>query len=441
MRNERYQSWGRYPRADHKVRKILWRSDLLPVASQGDRYLLPFGNGRSYGDSCLNDGHTLLDTRELDRLVSFDAEKGVLCCEAGTLLCDLFPLIIPKGWFVPVTPGTQFVTVGGAIANDVHGKNHHRAGTFGCHVRRFELLRSDGQRALCSPEENADWFKATIGGLGLTGVITWAEIQLRPIHGSWIDAENIHFSNVDEFFDLSTQSDREYEYTVGWVDCMAKGKALGRGIFTRGNHATSSLSGRPPIASRLLAVPFDLPSALLNTFTIAAFNFAYYHSHLRRHTRSLMHFEPFFYPLDAIQDWNRAYGRNGFLQYQCVVPLEDGEPAIREILEMTSHAGEGSFLGVLKIFGARKSPGLMSFPREGITLALDFPIRGQRTYLLLDQIDKIVERAGGAVYPAKDARMSAHSFQRYFPQWKAFRAYIDPRFSSSFWRRVTADKT
>jgi FAD/FMN-containing dehydrogenase len=418
-----------------------WRSSLLPVGVQEDKYFLPFGNGRSYGDSCLNDGGVLLDARGLDRFVSLDAEKGILCCEGGTLLCDAFPFIIPEGWFVPVTPGTKLVTIGGAIANDVHGKNHHRAGSFGCHVRRFELLRSDGKRLLCSPEENPDLFKATIGGLGLTGVIIWAEIQLKQIQGASVAAEYIRFSNLNEFFELSARSDCDYEYTVGWVDCMAEGEALGRGVFIRGNHAASPLYKTYSTAPALVNVPFDLPSKLVNAFGIRLFNFAYYHRHLRKHSRGTVPLEQFFYPLDAIENWNRAYGRRGLLQYQCVVPPEDGVSVIRKILENISHAQEGSFLCVLKVFGDRPSPGLLSFPRKGFTLALDFPNRGQGTFKLLDRIDEIVQQAGGAVYPAKDARMSAQSFQRYFPQWKTFSAYIDPQFSSSFWRRVTPAQT
>ena len=432
-----YQSWGRYPRANHEIRRIDWRSNLLPVDPPNEKSFLPFGNGRSYGDSCLNDGGVLLATRNLDRFISFDVDNGVLRCEAGVLLSDLLSLIIPKGWFLPVTPGTQFITIGGAIANDVHGKNHHRAGSFGCHVRQFELLRSDGERLKCSPDENAEWFKATVGGLGLTGMITWAEIQLKRVFGPWIEAQSIRFRNLDEFFDVSFGSDQSYEYTVAWVDCMAKGKEAGRGIFLRGNHAISSPSCTGPIGSSIRRVPFDLPSGLLNRYSIRIFNSLYYHS-VKWNAPRVIHFEPFFYPLDAIQDWNKAYGRKGFLQYQCVVPLENGRCVIKNILDQTSRLGEGSLLTVLKIFGDRQSPGLMSFPRKGITLALDFPNHGLRTLALLDAIDEMVQQAGGAVYPAKDARMSPQHFQRYFPQWKAFSVYIDPRFSSSLWRRVTA---
>lgn len=409
------------------------------MTSPAGESLLPFGNGRSYGDSCLNDGGILLDTCALDRLILFDSERGILRCEAGTLLSDLLPLIVAKGWFLPVSPGTKFITIGGAIANDVHGKNHHRAGSFGCHVRQLELLRSDGSRILCSPKENANWFGATVGGLGLTGLITWAEIQLKPVNGWWIDAETLRFRNLDEFFDLAARSDQDYEYTVAWVDCMAKGAALGRGIFIRGNHSTSA---RPAGAAEpgFLRVPFYLPSSMLNRLSISAFNYAHYHKHLQKTVRKTMHLEKFFYPLDSIRDWNKAYGRRGFFQYQCVVPQQDGPSAMLKILERTSLAGEGSFLGILKLFGDQPSPGLMSFPRPGVTFSLDFPNHGEKTFALLEGIDEIVRQAGGAVYPAKDARMSAESFQAYFPQWKSLREFIDPKFSSSFWRRVTAEK-
>lgn len=399
--------------------------------------MLPYGNGRSYGDSCLNDNGLLLAMRGLDRFIDFDPASGVLRCEAGVLLAEILALAVPQGWFLPVTPGTRFVTIGGAIANDVHGKNHHRAGTFGRHVRRFELLRSDGVRRLCTPDDNADWFGATIGGLGLTGVIVWAELALKRIASPMIDLETIRFDRLQEFFELSRASDRDYEYTVAWIDCLARGRSLGRGLFMRANHAPALRYNGTAKPARRRHMPVTPPVSLVNRATLRPFNSLYFHRQRGRHRRTVAHYEGFFYPLDAILAWNRMYGASGFMQYQCVVPPAAGEDATREILARIAASGTGSFLSVLKLFGDIASPGWLSFPRPGVTLALDFPNRGAPTLRLLDALDEVVATAGGAVYPAKDARMSAHSFQCYFPDWQRLLPYVDPRFSSSLWRRVT----
>lgn len=429
-----YASWGRYPKAiPAMVYGPHWADEPFPKDAHS---LLPYGNGRSYGDSCLNDGGALLDMRGLDRFLSFDRSTGVLRCEAGVLLADILALVVPVGWFLPVTPGTRFVTVGGAIANDVHGKNHHRTGTFGQHVQRLALRRSDQGVVLCSVTENADLFHATIAGLGLTGAILWTEIQLRPIANAAMDTETIRFSNLDAFFDLSGESDRDYEYTVAWIDCLAQGKSLGRGLFMRGNHAAPQ-EKLPAPPGKTRAFPVNMPFPLVNAWSLRAFNSLYYRKQFVKMRRTITHYEPFFYPLDGILHWNRLYGRRGFLQYQCVVPPESAKESIRALLEIIATAHSGSFLAVLKVFGNRFSPGLLSFPRPGATLALDFPNQGQHTLDLLDQLDTIVASADGAVYPAKDARMSGEHFRQYFPRWKEFQRYIDPRFSSSFWRRVT----
>ena len=434
------ESWGRFPRAEGQERHALqWRTDPLPAPD--GRTLLPYGRGRSYGDSCLNAGGALISTEALDRFISFDPSTGVLACEAGVTLEEILRLVTWQGWFLPVTPGTKFVTVGGAIANDVHGKNHHRAGTFGRHVRRFELLRSDGQRLLCSPTENAEWYRATIGGLGLTGLVVWAEVQLRRISNPYILNETVPLRNLDEFFELSRASDKDYEYTVAWVDCLKTGKKVGQGLFYRGNHAPPQFDAVPLLKSHLsrsrgLVVPFDMPGWVMNPLSVRAFAFLYYHRHHLMPAEQLVHYDPFFYPLDGVHGWNRAYGKRGMLQYQCVVPFEQGDGAIRAILEEIGKSGLGSLLSVLKTFGDVPSPGMMSFPRPGVTLAVDFANAGKKTHALFARLDKMTRDFGGALYPAKDALMSPEGFATYFPQREAFARYIDPAFSSSFWRRV-----
>ena len=434
--NNEYLSWGRFPRVKQDFQKFLWRSDPFPKLKHSTSFL-PYGMGRSYGDVCLNEGGTILPTSSMARFIAFDQESGTIRCDAGICLNDLLQFIVPRGWFVPVTPGTKFVTIGGMIANDVHGKNHHRVGTFGCHINCFELLRSDGSRQLCSQNENYELYSATIGGLGLTGLITWAEIRLKKIHGPYIDTESIRFGNLTEFFDLSQDSDNAWEYTVAWIDSLAKGNRLGRGMFMRGNHLATPASKKLPKIKQKLTIPFDAPSNLLNKYSIKLFNAAYYRKQFRKIVHEPQHYDKFFYPLDGIGQWNRLYGKRGLLQYQCVVPIDSGYEVVSKILKECGKKGQGSFLSVLKIFGNIPSPGLLSFPREGVTLALDFPNRGLDTFLLLDTLDKIVTAAGGAVYPAKDARMASASFKSYYPNWNAFEKYIDPHFSSSFWRRVT----
>ena len=430
-----YRSWGRYPSATPAdVYPVVWRSDEPPFQRLRGS-VLPYACGRSYGDSCLNDGGLLLDVRALDRLIAFDAQAGLLRCEAGVTLAEILALIVPHGWFLPVVPGTRWVSVGGAIANDIHGKNHHRAGTFGAHVTRLELLRSSGERIVGGAEEAL--FQATVGGLGLTGLVTWAEIRLKPIAGPGIAMERIRFRDLDAFFELSAE-DHAFEYTVAWVDCLARGTRLGRGIYMRGDHAPLDGPARSPLGAARLTVPVDAPAGLLNRVTLAIFNEAYYRGQLASRRRSVVPYAPFFFPLDGVGDWTRLYGPQGFVQYQCVVPGAPAAGPIRTIFDRIARSGEAASLGVLKRFGAARSPGMLSFPREGTTLAVDFAVRGNRPFALLDDLDAIVREAGGAVYPAKDARMSPESFRAFFPGLDRFRPHQDPRFSSSFWRRVHA---
>ncbi len=433
-----YRPWGHAsPTAHSAVVPVLWRSD-PPALARVPGSVLPFACGRSYGDSCLNGGGALLDVAPLNRFIAFDAQQGLLRCEAGVTLAEILALVVPRGWFLPVVPGTKWVSVGGAIANDIHGKNHHRAGTFGAHVTGFELLRSSGARVACSPGENVELFRATIGGLGLTGLILWAEIQLKRIPGPAIAMESIRFRGLGDFFELCA-SDRDFEYTVAWVDCLRRRGPVGRGLFLRGDHAPGSRPVPPPkdAASPDSHLPLNPRRPILNRPMMSAFNALYYWRQFRSAVTKTVPYDPFFFPLDVIPGWNRLYGQQRFLQYQCVVPDEAEPRNARGILERVRRSQEACFLAVLKRFGRVPSPGLLSFPRPGITLALDFAYRGESTLRLLDELDRMVADAGGAVYPAKDARMSAESFRQFFPQWEAFAEQVDPKFSSSFWRRVT----
>lgn len=425
-------SWGRYPRQPQRVCSLWTRHSPLPTLGVK---LLPYGNGRSYGDVCLNSEGALLHTRGLDHFISFDWEHGHLTCEAGLTLAEILTVIVPRGWFLPVTPGTKFVTLGGAIANDVHGKNHHRSGSFGHFVRRLELLRSDDNRFICSRSDHSDWFAATIGGLGLTGLITWAEIQLRPICNEWLAAETLRFRSVDEFFELSTESTRDYEYTVAWVDSTNRGRP-GSGVFFRANHAPSAPHPLTSTRSRSKNVPFTTPFSAINRFNVGLLNSVYFHGSKPGTSPELVHYEPFFYPLDGIRNWNRLYGPRGFLQYQCVLPSSSAREGLLEILKRIRTSGEGSFVSVLKVFGNAAKAGLLSFPRPGVTLALDFPISGPSTFALLDSLDGIVTSAGGTGYPAKDARMKASVFREGFKDLDQFVRFVDPSFSSTFWRRM-----
>jgi FAD/FMN-containing dehydrogenase len=399
---------------------------------------LVYGNGRSYGDSCLNDGGALILGRQgLDRILAFDRESGLVTCEAGVLLDDLLKLVVPSGWFPPVTPGTCFVTIAGALANDVHGKNHHRAGTFGRHVRAFELLRSDGSRLTCAPDINSALFAATIGGFGLTGLITQVTLQLMPVTSAEMMQEALHFDGLDRFFEIAAESDATHDYTVAWIDSLAEGRKFGRGVFFRANHAEAA-AALPIRPVRTLPFPIKPPFPLINGLSLRIFNLLYRNAQPKTPEPRRIAYRPFFYPLDRVANWNRAYGPNGLRQFQCAVPMAQARDAVEAMLRRSQAAGEASFLTVLKLFGEVPSPGMMSFPIAGATLTLDFPNRGQRTERLLAELDAIAIEAGGRVNPYKDARMSPATFEASFPHWRDFARHIDPGFSSSFWRRVTA---
>lgn len=396
--------------------------------------LLPYGNGRSYGDSCLAASGHVLRTRTLDRLISANWETGLICAEAGVTLEELLALSIPKGWFLPVTPGTCFVTLGGALANDVHGKNHHVRGTFGCHVPRFGLIRSDRAPLVCTPLENRDLYAATIGGLGLTGIVDWLELQLIPIRSSLINVTQARFESLEEFFALSSELDGKHEYTVAWIDCLARGKSAGRGIYMAGDHAED---GPLAVADKSkLNVPMTPPFSTINRLSLRLFNTAYYHGHRAGRHSSQMRYESFFYPLDRILNWNRVYGIRGFQQYQCAIPENNAPAAIRDLLDAIATAHSGSFLAVLKRFGTMISPGHLSFPIPGATLALDFPQQDEATAQLFVKLDAIVREAGGRIYPAKDAHISGADFRAFYPTWKHHDSLCDPVLISRFWQRI-----
>lgn len=424
--------WGRLPGTGREARSIWWRSD-WPFLEKD--VTLAFAQGRSYGDSCITPRGPVLDVTRLDRFIDFDRKTGRLRCESGILLGDVMRHVVPHGWTIPVLPGTQFITVGGAIANDVHGKNHHRAGTFGCHVRSFELVRSDATRRVCSPDENRDLFCATIGGLGLTGIITWAELQLRPIESFVVNVETTPFDTLDRFVDAIAASDEAWEYTAAWFDCLSYRDGRLKGLLGR---ARATAPDEPSLhrgLSRERRSAPRLPCTLVTRSTLRVFNALYYARNRRRRTARIP-FDVYYFPLDSIANWNRLYGPRGFFQFQCVFPKRDGTRGLSDVLEFFAAEREGSFLATLKQFGDLASPGWLSFPCAGLTLALDFPNRGQRTVDVIRKAHAVVVEHGGRIYPAKDACMTADVFRASYPEWPRLSALRDPALLSAFWSRV-----
>ena len=434
--NVRLRSWGFCPPTQQTSIVPLWRPAECPC-SLGGESLLAFGNGRSYGDSCINSVGTLIDTKALNKIIEFDSHKGVLRAEPGLRLHDILNVIVPKGWFLPVTPGTSQITLGGAIANDVHGKNHHGDGTFGRYVTRFRLLRSNGEVCECNGTQNTELFAATIGGLGLTGLISDISLKLMPIASSYMNVRYDTFTGIQEFLELSAERKHTHQYTVAWLDCISSGSSFARGVFLSANHADKSCEDiEIKSETKRHTFPINLPSRLLNRYSIGVFNALYYRLHKRLNgSERREHYSKYFYPLDSVGCWNRIYGSNGFHQSQFVLPIEE-IGTMERILRVIVESGMGSFLAVLKEFGSVSSPGLLSFPRPGLCLALDFADRGGATRELIAQINRQVINAGGAVYPAKDRLMTAHTFQESFPQLDDFKKMVDPNFNSDFWSRV-----
>jgi FAD/FMN-containing dehydrogenase len=421
-------SWGRLSNAAHEV--VVLR-DTGTVAAQMAAGGLAHGMGRSYGDVALNPGGRLWMTGALDRFIAFDPVTGILRCEAGVLLRDIQRIFLPRGWMLLVTPGTQMVTVGGAIANDVHGKNHHAAGAFGNHVHSILLARTDGTTIACGPAQRPDWFAATVGGMGLTGVILHAALQLQRVAGPWLATETIPFGTLAEFFTVSDASEAAWEHGVAWIDCLA---ARGRGLFMRAR--PSARHDAPPPRPAPRRMPLTPPVSLVNSLSLRAFNALYYQRGKARAGVADVSCQEFFYPLDQLLEWNRMYGPRGFFQYQSVVPRDGGADAVQAMLGAIARAGEGSFLAVLKTFGDRPAAGMMSFARPGVTLALDFPNRGERSTRLFTELDAIVRAAGGCLYSAKDARMPRDLFESGYPRLAEFLAYRDPGISSAMSRRL-----
>lgn len=431
----RLAGWGRYPVMEARTAGLFSVDRAAELVRRGPS-LIGRGNGRAYGDAAINPALTLL-TRPADRLVALDAAAGTLSCEAGVLLADLLPWLAARGWFLPVVPGTKLVTIGGMIASDVHGKNHHRDGAVGAHVVRLRLLTAGGEIIDCGPDDHAPLFAATLGGMGLTGVILGAVLRLIPIDTPYILQQTHRFPDLATVCDgLTHYSD--WPYSVAWIDTLARGSALGRSVLFLGRHARRDDAPPPPRPARAwrLSVPIDAPAVALNRWTVGAFNALYYAA--ARPGVCLRHYDGFFFPLDGIGNWNRIYGRRGFMQYQCVLPEDRGRAGLERLLHLIAESGLGSFLAVLKRLGPEGGP--LGFALPGYTLALDFPVKS-RSFALMTRLDRVVRDHGGRLYLTKDARMSREMLESGYPRLAAFqdlRARIDPdrRFQSALSRRL-----
>lgn len=423
-------SWGRLTKNKYLTVSHSFLTESENSISTMSNFI-PHGNGRSYGDVALNSTGAVLKCTNLDRLIEFDLASGILTCEAGLLLGQIQSFAVPLGWILPVTPGTQFVTVAGAIANDIHGKNHHQYGTFGNHVKSITLIRTTGEVFECSPNNHVDWFKATIGGLGLTGLILKASIQLKRVSGPWLDTQTLPYHNLRDFLELSGQSERDWEYTVSWIDA---GSRDGRGLFMRANHVDCDMPSPKEKSKR--HVFCEPPFSIINGLTLKAFNAGYFYLNKKDISIKKQHYKPFFYPLDNILEWNKIYGSKGFYQYQSVVPFDVAKDATDEMMKIIKKSGEGSFLSVLKTFGQKPSLGLLSFVQPGVTLAMDFPNKGAASEKLFASLDAVVMEAGGRLYLAKDARMPRELFEFGYPKFSKFLKYRDPGISSDMSKRL-----
>lgn len=398
-------NWGNYPQIEAEVAAPEFE-EALRAALAAEGTLLARGNGRCYGDAALH--HRILSTLRWNKFLDFDEEKGILECQSGVLLSDILDFIVPRGWFLPVTPGTRFITLGGAIAADVHGKNHHRDGCFSQHLLYFDLLVGTGEIYRCSPTEHADLFWETVGNMGLTGIILRARFQLQPIETAYIRQETIQAKNLAEIMSLFEAS-VSWTYTVAWIDCYQSDASVGRSLLIRGEHALHSelppqLRSAPLLLKkrRRWTIPFHFPNWALNPLSIRAFNFLFYHKERLLKNTKIVPYDTFFYPLDAILHWNRMYGKKGFTQYQFVLPQENSRKGLQEILQTIRQSGQGSFLTVLKLFGPGHPRARHAFPIAGYTLALDFKINANLPHLI-QQLDTLVRNYAGRIYRAKDA--------------------------------------
>jgi FAD/FMN-containing dehydrogenase len=425
--------WGRYPLIETALLRPESISGLeAAVADSNFHSKLGRGLGRAYGDAAVNGRGATILTEKLNRMLSFDSKGGILRCEAGVTIEDLIETFMPCGWFPLVVPGTKYVTVGGAIASDIHGKNHHREGSFVNALRSFTVLTASGELVNCSRALESDLFWATVGGMGLTGVIVDVELKLQKISTSYIKCRSIRTNSLAETLGCFSELEPEFQYSVAWIDCLASKKQLGRGIVMFGNHAElddlETDKRKDPLLvarKRAITVPFDLPEFVLNRYSIGAFNQCFWSAHLEKDRERVLSYEPYFFPLDKIKSWNRLYGSNGFVQYQCVVP-QTSDNAIAKMLELSSQYGMASFLAVLKRFGPER--GLLSFPKAGITLTLDMPVRG-KLFEFIAKLNELVLESEGRVYLAKDAYLSAEHFRIMYPnykRWLAIKSKVDP---------------
>jgi decaprenylphospho-beta-D-ribofuranose 2-oxidase len=416
-------NWGNYPVIEANEESFTFPEQLQELISRQERFI-PRGNGRCYGDASLA-GNTI-STLKFDKILSFDTQDGIFECQSGLTLDQILEVIVPAGWFLPITPGTKFITVGGAVASDVHGKNHHLDGSFSNHIREMDIVLAAGETITCSPETYRDLFEATCGGMGLTGIISRVSFRLKKIETSYIRQKQIKAENLEELFRLF-EDYRYYTYSVAWIDCLKEGAHFGRSILMLGEHAElkdlDDRQQKKPLrmpGKKQINFPFNLPSWVLNVYTVKAFNFLFYAKNFKKEINNVIGYEPFFYPLDAILHWNRGYGKKGFVQYQFVLPLEARQGLV-EILHRISKRGLGSFLAVLKVLGKQES--IISFPKEGFTLALDFPVR-DGLLDFLDELDQIVLQYGGRLYMSKDARMKPEILQSGYPELNRFKEIV-----------------
>ncbi|HBQ22246.1 MAG TPA: FAD-linked oxidase [Alphaproteobacteria bacterium] len=421
--------WGRHPNIEaqfHQPRSLDQLQALLHASSD----LIARGNGRAYGDSAINANSTI-DMRFFNRLLNFNNDTGLLVAEPGVTFSDIISAFLPRGWFPLITPGSKFVTLGGAVAADVHGKNHHKDGSFRECVDWLEIMGSDGQLQRCSRDENCMLFDHTLGGMGLTGIIVRVAMRLRRVESGWIHQNIVPAANLEAVMAEFEKADSA-TYSVAWINCLSSGKNLGQSLLMLGEHAgTTELGSHHPTdipTSKKRTIPFDFPSFTLNRFTVGLFNAAYYWAGSRKTEPHLVNWDGFFYPLDRLDGWNKIYGARGFAQFQCVLPLAHSKAGLTQLLEQTSRAGAGSFLAVLKRFGKQESA--FSFPQEGYTLALDFPVN-RGTLELMEKLDKIVLQHSGRFYLAKDSRMQKETFWASDQRAASFLSYRNQMGTSS----------